>query len=262
MYCQTIFYFVFSTCFAKNNGDCYPQSLISASDVPPNSAIPNTPYFNLLQPNNRKARRRQTLTGNASVEVPENKGAVGVRRGHALAALVEHGRLELLLRALYGVDAVGDEVEYAPEAARVRDQQLGELPRMVADGLDRAQLAERSLAGRRLRLVGGAAAAGQRVRLVLEHKVLVDAAGHEGERGHVKHVDVARLEAQEQVAVVGEERERRETRQLVHHLAVQLVLFDLQFIRICVQKMSMRVGIQMKFEENQNIHSLGKQFKF
>lgn len=63
-------------------------------------------------------------------------------------------------------------------------------------------------------------------RQIFQYVVLVYHAGHHLKRAHIEHVHVARLEADEQVAVVVEQRERRQAG-VVDDFGLELILLDL-----------------------------------
>ncbi|RNA44785.1 hypothetical protein BpHYR1_005864 [Brachionus plicatilis] len=138
-----------------------------------------------------RVRPVDNVGGTARTGVGEDEGAVRVRRGYALALLVERGRLDRLLGLHYLIDVIFDEVEEEPEAALVRDQQFGQLFGMVTYGLDGSELTQFFV----------------RCGHVFEYVVFVDDAGHQLKLTHVEHVYVAGLEAKEQVAVVVEQSE-------------------------------------------------------
>lgn len=62
----------------------------------------------------RRQRRSRT-------QIPQYERAVRVRRGHTLSMLIEHGRLELLLRLIDLFDLIFNKVEYNPQAALIGD---------------------------------------------------------------------------------------------------------------------------------------------
>lgn len=130
--------------------------------------------------------------------------------GHALAMLIEHGRLELLLGLIDLFDLILDKIEHDPQAALIGDEQFGEQTRMMTNRLDCAERGEFFVVGR-----GGR---GQ----ILEYVVFVDHSRDHLKRAHVEHVHVARLETNEQVTVVVEQCQRRQA-SVVHDLWLQLV---------------------------------------